>query len=293
MAKLPVYGISAFQEKQQEDFFYSNHLHVHLKSHQFINAPHKHSTYIAVLFTKGKGEHQIDYTTYAVKPGSVFLLRPGQVHCWKLSKDAEGYVFFHTKEFYDSIFINRKLHDFPFFFLDSNEPVIYCTKKELDQVAPVFASIHEETVAQLPFVKSKLGSLVDLLYINLSRYYLNNQDMNPISSSGYLKVQKLQRLIDEHFMHLKLPKEYADKMNMTTRHLGRLSQELLNKTTTELIAERIIIEAKRLLTHSDHTIAAVSEQLGFEDYSYFIRFFKKHVGQSPKQFQQATISWHE
>jgi AraC family transcriptional activator of pobA len=293
MAKLPVYGIAAFQEKQQEDFFYSNDLRTHLASHQFINTPHKHSTYIAVLFTKGKGEHQIDYNTYAVKPGSIFLLSPGQVHCWKLSKDTEGYVFFHTKEFYDSIFVNRQIHDFPFFFLDSNEPVIYCTKKELDTVTPIFREINEEHKVQLSFVKSKLGSLVDLLYINLSRYYLNNQDIHPVNSSAYLKVQKLQRLIDEHFRTEKLPMYYANRMNMTTRHLSRLCQELLNKTTTDLIAERIVIEAKRMLTHSDLTIAAVSDQLGFEDYSYFIRFFKKHVGQSPKQFQQAAISWHK
>ncbi len=293
MAKLPVYGISAFQEKRQEDFFYSNDLRVHLESHKFINEPHKHSTYIAVLFTKGKGEHQIDYTTYPVKPGSLFLLQPGQVHCWKLSKDADGYVFFHTKEFYDSIFVNRKLHDFPFFFLDSNEPVIYCSKKELDTVVPIFEEINQEHKSELPLVKSKLGTLVDLLYINLSRYYLNNQDIHPANSSAYLKVQKLQRLIDAHFRTDKLPKAYAEKMHMTTRHLGRLCQELLNKTTTELIAERLIIEAKRMLTHSDLTIAAVSEQLGFEDYSYFIRFFKKHVGLSPKQFQQAEVNWHE
>ncbi|MDF2455218.1 MAG: AraC family transcriptional regulator [Cytophagaceae bacterium] len=293
MAKLPVYGISAFQEKQQEDFFYSNDLRVHLESHKFINDPHKHSTYIAVLFTKGKGEHQIDYSTYAVKQGSLFLLQPGQVHCWKLSKDAAGYVFFHTKEFYDSIFVNRKLHDFPFFFLDSNKPVIYCSKKELDTVVPIFEEINAEHQTQLPLVKSKLGSLVDLLYINLSRYYLNNQDIHPAHSSTYLKVQKLQRLIDAHFRTDKLPKEYAERMHMTTRHLGRLCQELLNKTTTELIAERLIIEAKRLLTHSDLPISAVSEQLGFEDYSYFIRFFKKQVGQSPKQFQQAEVHWHE
>ena len=293
MAKLPVYGISAFEEKQPKGFFYSNNLRLHLESHKFVNEPHKHSTYIAVLFTHGKGEHQIDYTTYPVKPGSVFLLQPGQVHCWKLSKDVEGYVFFHTKEFYDSIFVSRQLHDFPFFFLDSNEPVIYCSKQELDTVSLIFAEINEEHQAQLPLVKSKLGSLVDLLYINLSRYYLNNQDIHPANSSAYLKVQKLQRLIDEHFRTEKLPKHYADRMHMTTRHLGRLCQELLNKTTTELIAERLIIEAKRMLTHSDLTIAAVSEQLGFEDYSYFIRFFKKHVGQSPKQFQQAEVNWHE
>ncbi|MDB5271948.1 MAG: AraC family transcriptional regulator [Chitinophagaceae bacterium] len=293
MAKLPVYDISAFQEKQQETFFYSSDLRTHLKSHQFINVPHKHSTYIAVLFTKGKGEHQIDYTSYPVKPGSVFLLSPGQVHCWKLSSDADGYVFFHTKEFYDSIFINRQLKDFPFFYLQYNHPVIYLPTSVLSSVSEIFKKINEEVKAQLPFVKSKLGTLVDLLYIDLSRRYLNNQDISHRNPSGFLKVKQLQRLIDLHFAKKKLPKDYADLLHLSTRHLGRLCQELLNKTTTELIAERIIIEARRLLTHSDLSIYEVSEQLGFDDYSYFIRFFKKHTGTSPKQFQKVEVKWNK
>lgn len=293
MAKVPVYDINAFQENAQEAFFYSSDLSTHLKSHQFINAPHKHSTYIAVLFTKGKGEHQIDYTTYAVKPGSVFLLSPGQVHCWNLSKDAEGYVFFHTKDFYDSIFIHRQLNDFPFFYLQHNHPVVYFTSKETILIEQIFKEINTEIKEQLPFMKSKLGSLIDLLYINLARHYISDQNIVQINSTGYLKVKKLQRLIDEHFREKKLPKEYASLMNMSTRHLGRLAQEILNKSTTELIAERIMIEAKRLLTHSATSISEVSDLLGFDDYSYFIRFFKKHAGCSPKQFQQREVNWHE
>ncbi len=293
MAKVPVYGIEAFQEKEREAFFYSSDLHTHLKSHQFINAPHKHSTYIAVLFTKGKGEHQIDYTTYPVKPGSVFLLSPGQVHCWNLSKDAEGYVFFHTKDFYDRIFIHRQLNDFPFFYLQHNYPVLYLTTKETVVIEHLFKEINTEAKQQLPFVKSKLGSLIDLLYINLARHYINHQSIVHTNPSGYLKVKKLQRLIDENFREKKLPKEYAILMNMSTRHLGRLCQEILSKSTTELIAERVMIEAKRLLTHSETSMSEVGALLGFDDYSYFIRFFKKHEGCSPKQFQQREVSWHE
>ncbi|HSZ72741.1 MAG TPA: helix-turn-helix domain-containing protein [Cytophagaceae bacterium] len=292
MVKLPVYSISAFKEKEQENFFYANDLRTHLKSHQFINEPHKHSTYIAVLFTKGNGEHQIDYTTYPVKPGSVFLLSPGQVHCWKLSNDADGYVFFHTKDFYDSIFINRRINDFPFFYLQQNYPVVYLKAKEQVAVELIFKEIHQEEKGQLPFVQSKLGTLVDLLYINLSRYYLDNHDMSQVNPSGYLKVRELQRLIDQHFKDKKLPKEYAGMMHISTRHLARLCQELLNKTTTDLIAERIIIEAKRLLTHSDQSISNVSEELGYDDYSYFVRFFKKQTGVSPKQFQQKKTNWN-
>ncbi|GAL85844.1 AraC family transcriptional regulator [Sporocytophaga myxococcoides] len=290
MKKIPVYGIREFSKGSNEVYFYSNDLPNHLRSHQFINNPHSHSTYITILFTKGKGEHQIDFSSYPVKPGSVFLLNPGQVHCWKLSEQADGFVFFHTREFYDSIFTNRKITDFPFFYLQQNYPVIYLDKTEVVSVMSRFEEINQEFKANNSFKTEKLGSLIDLLYIELSRVYIkDSHDENKETSINYYKVKNLQRLIDEQFRTQKLPQQYADLMNMSTRHLNRLTREVLNKTTGDLIAERIILEAKRLLIHNDIPIANVGDQLGYDDVSYFIRVFKKHTGLSPKEFQKSTI----
>ncbi len=97
MEKLPVYGISEFVNKTEEKAFYANVLPIHLHDHQFVNEHHRHSTFVAVLFTQGTGEHLIDFHTYEVKRGSFFLLNPGQVHCWTLSEDVDGFVFFILK----------------------------------------------------------------------------------------------------------------------------------------------------------------------------------------------------
>jgi AraC family transcriptional regulator, transcriptional activator of pobA len=124
MKNIPEYGLSEFTNKHSPPAFYSNDLKAHLESHKFVNTPHSHSTYITILFTRGNGEHQIDFERYPVKAGSIFLLNPGQVHCWTLSKETEGFVFFHTREFYNSVYANRKLEDFPFFYLSQNYPLI-------------------------------------------------------------------------------------------------------------------------------------------------------------------------
>jgi AraC family transcriptional activator of pobA len=290
MKKIPVYGIREFSKNNSESYFYSNDLPNHLKSHQFINNPHIHNTYITILFTRGKGEHQIDFSSYPVKPGSVFMLNPGQVHCWKLSEQADGFVFFHTREFYDSIFTNRKITDFSFFYLQQNHPVIYLGKDEVPLIQSRFEEINAEFNSYNSLKTEKLGSLIDLLYIELSRVYTKEvHNVSKETSINYYKVKTLQRLIDEHFRKLKLPQQYAELLNISTRHLNRLSREILNKTTGELITERIILEAKRLLIHNDIPVANVADQLGYEDVSYFICVFKKHTRQSPKAFQKNTI----
>ena len=282
MKKIPVYGIAEFSES--ENYFYSNDLKTHLQSHQFVNNPHKHNTYICIFFTEGTGEHQIDFSSYKVKPGSIFLLNPGQVHCWKLSANANGYVFFHTKDFYNSIYLNRKIEEFPFFYLSQNYPVVYTDKKESDYFVRLFKEINEEYKNNLAHKEIKLGSLVDLVYVELSRLYDVKDNFHLSTNNNYFKLKKLQKLIDEQFKTKKLANEYADEMNMTTRHLSRICQEVLGRATSELITERIILEAKRLLIHNDVSISNVADQLGYEDHSYFIRFFKKNTGLSPKEF---------
>jgi AraC family transcriptional activator of pobA len=289
MKKLPIYGIAEFSEGNKEIFFYSNDLKTHLKTHQFVNSPHKHSTYISILFTKGTGKHQIDFTNYVVKPGSVFLLNPGQAHCWDLSEDANGYVFIHTQEFYNSLFANQKIENFPFFHLSQNHPLVYLKTKELEKIEILFREINQEFYQHLPDTALKLGTLINLLYIELSRLYQGKQETSENKNNAYLKVKKLQKLIDKNYKIKKFPKEYADMMNMTTRHLSRICQETLRKTTTELISDRIILEAKRMLIHKDIPISSVADELGYEDISYFTRLFKKNTGQSPKEFQSKTI----
>ena len=109
MKNIPIYGISEFSETNLATAFYANNLRSHLESNQFVNSPHKNSTYIAVLFTEGSGKHEIDFNTYEVRPGSIFLLTPGQVHCWELSSDINGYVFFHTEAFYNTTYLSTKI----------------------------------------------------------------------------------------------------------------------------------------------------------------------------------------
>lgn len=74
---------------------------------------------------------------------------------------------------------------------------------------------------------------------------------------------------------------------MTTRHLSRICNEVMGCSTSDLIADRIALEAKRLLTSAEVTVGEVAGWLGYEDYSYFIRLFKKRTGMSPRAFQQS------
>ncbi len=83
---------------------------------------------------------------------------------------------------------------------------------------------------------------------------------------------------------ISLLKNYAFKLNITKKHLNRVAKSCIGKTSTQLISERIILEAKRMLIYSKLNVTQIGEELGYFDNSYFVRFFKKNVGITPFAF---------
>jgi AraC family transcriptional activator of pobA len=281
---LPIYNINDFTHLPSEEAFYTNDFISHLKDHHFINTPHKHDFYLTIFFTKGSGIHEIDFNVYDIKPGSIFLLSPGQTHHWKLSNDIDGYVFFHSKAFFNIHFNTQQLHDFPFLGSIYNSPVLYLSTATHKAIEPYFKEIiteyHQDKAMKYP----KLCSLINLIYIELKRSY------NPIQASNILnqhyldKIKTFEALVNIHFKTEKSPKAYAAMMHITAKHLNRIAKESLNKTTSDIITDRIVLEAKRLLVQAHLSVAQIANELGYLDNAYFSRLFRKKCNETPLAF---------
>jgi AraC family transcriptional activator of pobA len=283
--ELPVYDIEEFKYLGTESNFYANTFKSHLNQHhQFILAPHRHNFYISVLFTKGSGTHEIEFNTYNIKPGSVFLLAPGEVHDWHLSKNIDGYIIFHTKEFYDLNFTYEKVDNFPFFCCLRNYPLIPLRNKWREDIERIFCDIVEEYHHNELLKFQKIASLVNVLYIVLSRIYLPKTMMDKQNLNYLTKLKKLENLLDKHFKEIKYPKDYAQMMHLSEKHLNRICKICLGKTTSGVIIDRIVLEAKRMLVFSGFTVSQIAAELGYTNNSYFFRLFKKRTGKTPLEF---------
>ena len=73
-------------------------------------------------------------------------------------------------------------------------------------------------------------------------------------------------------------------MSITLKHLNRISKNILNITITELITRRVILESKRIMVDKNKNIAQIADELGYSNYSYFSKLFKKNVGITPTEF---------
>ncbi|TRX60470.1 helix-turn-helix domain-containing protein [Fulvivirga sp. M361] len=281
----PLYKLDSFSLKATNNSFYIEQFKPHLAKHKFVSRPHNHDFYLLLYVTSGGGTHNIDFRNYSVKPGSFFLMTPGQVHSWRLEPDTDGYIIFFLREFYQMNLNCNNLIEFPFFHTLNANPLIQLPS-ELHAIDFIVTEMHEEFRKSDRAIDLRiLRSYLDLLLLKLARYYPKD-GQERFANASTQKLRKLEQLIDQYYIELKKPNEYADLLHISPSYLNSICKKHVGQTLTNLISDRLILEAKRLFAHSDLTVSQVSEQLKFSSASYFIRFFKKHVGENPEQFKQ-------
>src|ERR1700735_705501 len=203
---IPVFDIGDFSYRGTESGFYANTFPDHLKQHaHLILAPHRHVFYMSVLFTKGSGIHEIDFNAYDIVPGSVFVLFPGQVHTWQVSKDIDGYIFFHDKEFYNLNFTSEKVENYPFFSSTENIPLILLKDEEFSGIETCFREIVKEYRNRQLMAFQKICSLLNVLYIGLSRAYLPVAQRVKQNESQLMQIRRLGVFVGKKFKRIKKP----------------------------------------------------------------------------------------
>jgi len=283
MKKYPIYNIQRFNCNSVNSDLYINTFKNHLIDHNFLEEPHRHNSYVLLFFTKGSGTHEIDFDIFTIQPGSMFFLQPGQMHHWNLSDDVEGFVIFYSQEMYNLYFGQKTIGEYPFYSSMGNKPEMVFDMSESKAILPYFESLILETQTIQLLKQDKIMNLLDIIHIEIARKY--SETYFHEAHSYNVKIKNFEVLLEQNFKIEKAASFYASRLNITLKHLNRICNEILQKTTTEVITDRVILEAKRMLMDKKFTINEIASELGFDDYSYFTRLFKKHTGMTPTNFR--------
>ena len=283
MKKYPIYSVRNFSCNDIHRDFYVNTFREHLKNHSFVEEPHRHDSYLMVFFTDGSGIHEIDFDRFEIRKGSLFVLQPGQMHHWSLSDDIEGFVIIFSQELYNLYFGQKKINDYNFYHSIHNRPEMIFEATEISKILSYFNLLIEENSVHNNFQLDKMLNLLDCIHIEIARKY--SETYSHQTHSYNIKISTFEKLLEQHFKEYKSPSFYADKLNITLKHLNRICNEILQKTATEVIMDRVILEIKRMLTDKQLAVNEVASAVGYDDYSYFSRIFKKQTGFSPTEFR--------
>ncbi|MEO7549125.1 MAG: helix-turn-helix domain-containing protein [Ramlibacter sp.] len=247
---------------------------------------HRHSYYHLLWMTEAQGQHILDFETFEVRPNTVFFISPGQVHAWTSTVPTAGYVLNFSAEFFLQIYPRAdELAEFPFFHIANADPVLYLSAEQNAQLIPLLRSMEQEFQEAKPWRYDIVRSLLLILLTRLRRLH-RPRDGESVLPKSYSLAKRFKILVEQRYLEFASVQDYAKALLVTERRLNEAVKSTTGKTATQLVHDRILLEAKRLLTQSDLGISEVAYRLNFEDPAYFSRFFKKHVAATPGDFKK-------
>lgn len=250
-----------------------------------VDPCHKHAFYTVLWVDEGTCSQTLENCTYHLEKESVFIISPGQVHgnAFEKSPDFYGGAVLFSAEF----LLPLLQHEDPIAltFLDNIyfKPKIQFSCLDFIRFKQTITlmQIEEEDRKLLPGI---IRSLLGVMLLQIQRN-VDDKMVSKASNRNLVIYRKFSNLLETTFKDNFDLTYYAKALNITTRHLGRLIKEASGKTIGELIIARRLLEAKRLLSFTDLTIAQIAGGLGYFDNSYFNKAFKKEMGMTPKTFR--------
>lgn len=248
--------------------------------------PHRHDCYEILFISEGAGTHVIDFEPYPIQPHSFYFLSKGQIHFWQLDKPLKGYALLCPEEFlgFPSSNIIRA-HDLAFFHQVGPAPHLSIGEEHRATVNGLLEGMEQEFNDNQARSLTVLRAYAHILLTQLHRLYLaDHPEEHPTAPSSL--VRQFNQLVSEHFLEDHSVQDYAQRIGISPSHLRDSVKAVTGKAPGHIIRQKLILEAKRLLAHSNETIAEIGFYLHFEDASYFGRFFKRETGLSPAVFRQ-------
>lgn len=243
---------------------------------------HRHDYFFILALEKGRGKHEIDFTSHSVTNHSVFIMRPGQVHQLSLAAGCEGYLIEFKPEFY-----------FPKDKLTSGQwrritALGMCKLKAtgFTSLQTVLKAMVKEYSSRQEGFEETIRAYLDIFFIEMLRHRGARDYTSIPQSNANEQYEKFLDLLEIHLAVHKQSGQYAKLMHLTPYQLNAITRKATGKTASELIDDQLILESRRYLLATTNQVSQIAYLLGYEDVSYFIRFFKKHTGLTPELYRR-------
>ncbi|MEB2854782.1 MULTISPECIES: helix-turn-helix domain-containing protein [Pseudomonas] len=251
------------------------------REHQWEIKPHRHADLCQLLFVfRGQAELEIEGQRTQLETPAIQVLPPLSVHGFRFSEDVEGFIVTlatplinHLQaQLGDSVHALARAENYP-------------AGKDGDYLNSLFSALQAEYNGHQPAREMLMHSLVSVIMVWVSRQAIvrHKASQRPQRQREYLNG--FIQLVEETYrQHVKV-EDLAHRLGISVSHLNGTCRELAGQPALQIMHERQLLEAKRLLTYTSMTIYEMSELLGFSDPTNFTRLFRRRVGISPKAFR--------
>ena len=248
--------------------------------------------YTLVWVQKGNGKVKVDFSEYDFTANQLLAFAPYQPFMLSTTEAIEGVVihfhpdFFCILKHHDEVSCNgvlfNNIYEPPYVMIDDVAKATFTMVLEQMKV-----EMQNPALAQYEL----LVSYLKIFLITASRLKKEQQPKEAFQldeNSAPFILQNLKNFIETNFRSKHSASDYADLLNISPKALAKITKNHFNKTLTNLIAERIIIEAKRELYLTNKPVKEIAYELGYEDEHYFSRFFKNNADVSPQMYRDTV-----
>lgn len=251
-----------------------------------ITEAHRHSYYEIFLFAKGGGKHEIDFGAHEISDSSIHFVSPGQVHKVRREPDSYGSILLFSSDFYHfGAKADLSLFEYPFLNTHAQgTPVVNLDEKQFEELLTLSRTMGEEKTINDTSGKEVIRTYLHIFLLKCKQYAERAQ--LSAGEDGHKHFNNLKQLLEANYREQHLPSFYADELSLSSKKLNEICKAHSGNTMNNLIKERLMLEAKRLLLHSEYSVKEISYFLGFDDPAYFNRFFRKNLDMSAGSFRK-------
>ncbi|QHI36229.1 HTH-type transcriptional regulator ChbR [Kordia antarctica] len=256
-----------------------------------VTKPHRTEFYQILWFQKGSPTHLVDFNPIKIKPNSLLFINKNSVQLFDNETSFSGKMILFT----DSFFCKTKMDTT--FLRSSNlfNDLLSVTQINVSEINSTFTTIFQQLETELQHFKDNYQS--DILRNDLRNLLLHSERER--RNQNFVELKKdadfdyaliLKDLLDKNFINHKKVSFYSQKMHLTSKRLNQVTTKIFGKTPKEIIDDRVLLESKRILAHTNESIKEIAFSLGFEEPTNFIKYFKKHTDKTPVEFRTAFTS---
>ena len=272
--------LSKFKNKQQYIFA----VHITKPPPNFQQSLHRHDFFELSFLEKGEGYFFSDFNRYKIHAGTLLFMRPGQIHYLEADLSQTVSTIIGVRPEFIALHGNQTnpLHTYAFFDIGAHPLLILNTEQQ-----KAFESLTNLLVQRYKANSTNEALIYSYLQVILAEAsQLYDQSHKRLLSVAANLTKRFKLLVETHFLERKKVQAYADDLHVTPNHLIKVIRDITGKTPGQVIKERLMLEAKRLLVYSDKDIASIAYELAFTDPSQFGAWFRNAEGKSPGQFRK-------
>jgi len=249
--------------------------------------PHRHDYHELIWVRSGTGEHLLDGRPVPVRERTVTVIGRGQVHVFAAAHGLHGAVVRIGDELLGGGGARRATPEW--LLAGRGGRTVPVPAGDVEGLDSVIAALHAEAVLPPDARAADLSHhLISVLLLWVERWY--DASRSEARDPGDAEVQlqrRFMRVLEDDFAHHHDARHYADALGVPAAALSRALSEATGRGTKELITDRVMLEASRLLRFTDLTAGEIAHRSGFSDPLYFSRAFKRHTGRSPTAFRKS------